>query len=196
MLDRIKMCFTESIQTQIAAAESLPNSIARAATLLAQCLLNGNKILCCGNGASAANSQYFASCLINRFDTERPSMPAMALTSDPVVMTAISNDGLYDQVYAKQIRAFGQTGDILIAISTTGNSSDIIKAVEAAVTRDMVIIGLTGCDGGELAGLINQQDVEIRIPSHKTARIQEMHMLTLSCLCDLIDNTIFPHQEN
>lgn len=196
MLDRIKMCFTESIQTQIAAAESLPNSIARAATLLSQCLLNGNKILCCGNGASAANSQYFASCLINRFDTERPSMPALALTSDPVVMTAISNDGLYDQVYAKQIRAFGQTGDILIAISTTGNSSDIIKAVEAAVTRDMVIIGLTGSDGGELAGLINQQDVEIRIPSHKTARIQEMHMLTLSCLCDLIDNTIFPHQEN
>lgn len=196
MLERIKACFTESIQTQIAAAESLPDSISRAATILVQCLLSGNKVLCCGNGASAANAQYFASCLINRFDAERPSLPAIALTSDSIVLTAINNDGLHDQMYAKQIRAFGQTGDVLLAISTRGNSKEIIKAVEAAVTRDMTIIGLTGHDGGELAGLINQQDVEIRIPSHHNPRIQEMHMLTLSCLCDLIDHTIFPHQDN
>lgn len=196
MLERIKACFTESIQTQIAAAESLPNSISKAATILVQCLLSGNKILCCGNGASAANAQYFASCLVNRFEAERPSLPAIALTADSVVLTAIHKDGLVDQIYAKQIRAFGQAGDVLLAVSTQGNSKEIIKAVEAAVTRDMTIIGLTGYDGGELAGLLNQQDVEIRIPSHHNPRIQEMHMLTLSCLCDLIDNTIFPHQDN
>lgn len=196
MLDRIKACFTESIQTQIAAAEALPDAISSAAAMLVQCLLNGNKVLCCGNGASAANAQYFAACLINRFDAERPSLPAISLTSDSIVLTAISNDGLQDEVYAKQIRAFGQTGDVLLAISSWGNSRDIVKAVEAAVTRDMTIIGLTGYDGGELAGLLNQQDVEIRIPSHHSARIQEMHMLTLNCLCDLIDHTLFPHQDN
>lgn len=196
MLERIKMSFTESIQTQIAAAEMLPDVISSAATALVQCLLSGNKILCCGNGASAANAQYFAANLINRFDAERPSLPAIALTGDSIVLTAISNDGAQEEIYAKQIRAFGHAGDILLAISSRGNSRDIIKAAEAAVTRDMIIIGLTGSDGGELAGLLNQQDVEIRIPSHRSARIQEMHMLTLNCLCDLIDYTLFPHQEN
>ena len=145
MLDRIKACFTESIQTQIAAAEALPDAISRAAMTLVQSLLNGNKILCCGNGTSAA---------------------------------------------------LGHAGDVLLAISTRGNSRDIVKAVEAAVTRDMTIVALTGYDGGELAGLLGQQDVEIRIPSHRSARIQEMHMLTVNCLCDLIDNTLFPHQDD
>lgn len=196
MLERIKMSFTESIQTQIAAAEMLPDAISSAATALVQCLLNGNKILCCGNGASAANAQCFAANLINRFDAERPSLPAIALTGDGIVLTAISNDGAQEEIYAKQIRAFGHAGDILLAISSRGNSRDIIKAVEAAVTRDMTIIGLTGYDGGELAGLLSQQDIEIRIPSHRSTRIQEMHMLTLNCLCDLIDHTLFPYQEN
>ena len=184
MLDRIKACFTESIQTQIAAAEALPDAISRAAMTLVQSLLNGNKILCCGNGTSAANAQHFAASMINRFETERPGLPAIA------------NDRLHDEIYAKQVRALGHAGDVLLAISTRGNSRDIVKAVEAAVTRDMTIVALTGYDGGELAGLLGQQDVEIRIPSHRSARIQEMHMLTVNCLCDLIDNTLFPHQDD
>mgnify|MGYP000996661556 CR=1 FL=1 len=195
MLERIKVCFTESIQTQIAAAEALPDAISRAAMTLVQSLLNGNKILCCGNGTSAANAQHFAASMINRFETERPSLPAIALNTDNVVLTAIANDRLHDEIYAKQVRALGHAGDVLLAISTRGNSRDIVKAVEAAVTRDMTIVALTGYDGGELAGLLGPQDVEIRIPSHRSARIQEMHMLTVNCLCDLIDNTLFPHQE-
>ena len=196
MLDRIKACFTESIQTQIAAAEALPDAISRAAMTLVQSLLNGNKILCCGNGTSAANAQHFAASMINRFETERPGLPAIALNTDNVVLTAIANDRLHDEIYAKQVRALGHAGDVLLAISTRGNSRDIVKAVEAAVTRDMTIVALTGYDGGELAGLLGQQDVEIRIPSHRSARIQEMHMLTVNCLCDLIDNTLFPHQDD
>lgn len=196
MLEKIKACFTESIQTQIAAAEALPDAIARAAMTIVQSLLNGNKILSCGNGTCAANAQHFATAMINRFETERPGLPAMALNADSVLLTAIANDRLHDEVYAKQVRAFGQARDILLAISTRGNSRDIIKAVEAAVTRDMTIIALTGYDGGELAGLLGPQDVEIRIPSHRSARIQEMHMLTVNCLCDLIDNTLFPYQDD
>lgn len=196
MLDKIKACFTESIQTQIAAAEALPDAISRAAMTLVQSLLNGNKILCCGNGTSAANAQHFAASMINRFENERPSLPAIAINADNVVLTAISNDRLHDEVYAKQVRALGHTGDILLAISTRGNGRDIVKAVEAAVTRDMTIVALTGHDGGELAGLLGPQDVEIRIPSHRSARIQEMHMLTVNCLCDLIDSILFPHQDD
>ncbi|WP_350305412.1 DnaA initiator-associating protein DiaA [Photorhabdus viridis] len=196
MLDRIKVCFTESIQTQIAAAEALPDAISRAAIMMVQSLLNGNKILCCGNGGSAATAQRFAANMINRFETERPSLPALSLNADNVVITAISSSKQHDEIYAKQVRALGQPGDVLLAISTHGNSRDIIKAVEAAVTRDMTIVALTGYDGGELAGLLGPQDVEIRIPSHRSTRIQEVHMLTVNCLCDLIDNTLFPHQDD
>ncbi|MGL4352040.1 MAG: SIS domain-containing protein, partial [Plesiomonas shigelloides] len=142
MLEQIKACFTESIQTQIAAAEALPDAIARAALVMAQCLLNGNKILCCGNGASAANAQHFTACLVNRYETERPSLPAIALTADSIMLTAIGNDDWQTEIYSKQVRALGQNGDILLAISTKGNSKDIVKAVEAAVTRDMTIIAL------------------------------------------------------
>ncbi|MCW7549848.1 DnaA initiator-associating protein DiaA [Photorhabdus sp. P32] len=196
MLDRIKVCFTESIQTQIAAAEALPDAISRAAMMMVQSLLNGNKMLCCGNGGSAATAQRFAANMINRFETERPSLPALSLNADNVVITAISSNKQHDEIYAKQVRALGQPGDVLLAISTHGNSRDIVKAVEAAVTRDMTIVALTGYDGGELAGLLGPQDVEIRIPSHRSARIQEVHMLTVNCLCDLIDNTLFPHQDD
>lgn len=196
MLDRIKQCFTESIQTQIAAAEALPTTISAAAVMLVQSLLNGNKILCCGNGTSAANAQHFAASMISRFETERPSLPAIALTADNIVITAIASDNQHAEIYAKQVRALGQRGDVLLAISTQGNGDDIIKAVEAAVTRDMTILALTGYDGGELAGLLGPQDVEIRIPSHRSARIKEMHMLTLNCLCDLLDSTLFPQQQD
>ncbi|KLN97732.1 DnaA initiator-associating protein DiaA [Moellerella wisconsensis] len=196
MLDRIKVCFTESIQTQIAAAEALPDAISRAAMMLVHSLLNGNKILCCGNGASAATAQRFATSMVHRFETERPSLPALALTTDNVMITAIAGSKQPEEIYAKQVRALGQAGDVLLAISTHGDSHEIIKAVEAAVTRDMTIVALTGYDGGELAGLLGPQDVEIRIPSQRSVRIQEVHLLTVNCLCDLIDNTLFPHQDD
>ncbi|AWK14832.1 DnaA initiator-associating protein DiaA [Candidatus Fukatsuia symbiotica] len=195
MLDRIKVCFTESIQTQIAAAEALPDAISRAAETLVQSLLNGNKILCCGNGTSAANAQHFAAKMINRFETDRPSLPAFALNADNTVLTSISNDNLHEAIYAKQVSAFGQAGDVLLVLSARCKSRSIIKAVEKAVTRDMNIIALTGCDGGELAGLLGQKDVEIRAPSHRSARIQEIHMLTMNCLCDLIDGKLFSQED-
>ena len=192
MLESIKESFTENIQTQIAAAELLPEPLSKAAMMMVQCLLNGNKVLCCGNGGSAANAQHFASCLLNRFETERPSLPAIALTADTVTLTAVANDYHYEEIFSKQVRAFGQGGDILLAISTSGNSKDITKAMEAALTRDMTIVALTGKDGGEMAGLLGEQDVEIRIPSQRIARIQEVHLLTLHTLCDLIDQFLFP----
>ena len=192
MQESIKANFTESIQTQIAAVDTLSHPICRAAMVLVQCLLNGNKILCCGNGGSAANAQHFASLLLNRFETERPSLPAIALTADSITLTAVANDYNYDEVFSKQVRAFGHDGDVLLAVSTSGNSKDIIKAMEAAVNRNMTIIALTGKDGGVMAGLLGQQDVEIRIPSQRTARIQEGHMVTLHTLCDLIDQNLFP----
>ncbi|OBU12603.1 phosphoheptose isomerase [Photobacterium aquimaris] len=195
MLDSIRESFTESIQTQIAAAEALPDAISKAAQAMVQSLLNGNKILSCGNGGSAANAQQLASCLINRFEIERPSLPALALTADTTVLSAIANDYHHDEVFSKQVRALGQAGDILLVLSTSGNSKNIIKAMEAALTRDMTIIALTGKDGGEMAGLLGVQDVEIRIPSQRTARIQEGHLLTVHCLCDLIDQVLFPHHE-
>ncbi len=192
MLESIKESFTESIQTQIAAAELLPEPLSKAAMMMVQCLLNGNKVLCCGNGGSAANAQHFASCLLNRFETERPSLPAIALTADTVTLTAVANDYHYEEIFSKQVRAFGQSGDILLAISSSGNSKDITKAMEAALTRDMTIVALTGKDGGEMAGLLGEQDVEIRIPSQRIARIQEVHLVTLHTLCDLIDQFLFP----
>lgn len=195
MQERIKTYFTESIQTQIVAVEALPGAISRTAVTLVQPLFNGNKILCCGDGIPAANVQHFATSMINRFEMERPSLPAIALNTDNVVLTAIINGRLHDEVYTKQVRALGHTGDILLAISARGNSRDIVKAVEAAVTRDMTIVTLIGYDGGGLAGLSGPQDVEIRIPSHRSARVQEMHMLTVNCPCDLIDNTLFSHQD-
>ena len=196
MLEHIKESFTESIQIQIAAAEALPDHIMHASQAMVSTLLKGNKILSCGNGGSASNAQQFASCLLNRFETERPSLPAMALTADTSTLTAIANDYNYDEIFSKQVRALGQPGDILLAISTSGNSQDILKAMEAAVSRDMTIIALTGMDGGVMAGLLGESDVEIRIPSHRVARIQEVHLLTLHCICDLIDQVLFPqHSE-
>lgn len=196
MLDRIKNSFNESIKTKIEAAEALPVTIEHAASLMATCLLNGNKILTCGNGGSAGDAQHFSSELLNRFEKERPSLPAIALTTDSSTLTSIANDYHYDEVFSKQVRALGQPGDVLLAISTSGNSRNVIKAMEAAVSRDMTIVALTGKDGGEMAGLLSENDVEIRVPSVRTARIQEVHLLAIHCLCDVIDNTLFPQQED
>ena len=188
---RITNLFTESIQTKIDAADSLPDHIARAADILVNALTSGNKILCCGNGGSAGDAMHFASEMLNRFERERPSLPAIALNTDVNTMTAIANDYGYEEVYSKQVKALGQTGDILVAFSTSGNSKNVIHAIKAALSRDMLIIAMTGKDGGEMAGLLSTNDVEIRVPSPSTARIQEVHLLVIHTLCDLIDNRLF-----
>ncbi|NMP30238.1 phosphoheptose isomerase [Thalassotalea sp. M1531] len=196
MLERIKSNFTESIQTKIAASEALAVPIEQAGMVMVQALLNGKKILSCGNGGSAGDAQHFSSELLNRYETERPSLPAIALTTDSSTITSIANDYHYDEVFSKQVRALGNEGDVLLAISTSGNSKNVIKAIEAAVARDMPIIALTGRDGGDIAGLLGENDVEIRVPSPRTARIQEVHLLVIHCLCEIIDTTLFPQTED
>lgn len=191
MLTRIRELFTESIQTKIDAADALPESIAMAAEMLVAALINGNKILSCGNGGSAGDAVHFASEMINRFERERPSLPAIALTTDMNTLTAIANDYDFNQIFVKQVKALGQPGDILLAISTSGNSENVIEAIKGALSRDMLIITLTGKDGGEMAGLLSTNDVEIRVPSPSTARIQEVHLLIIHTLCDLIDIRLF-----
>lgn len=192
MIEQIKANFTESIQTKIAAGEVLPESIDRAAQMMVQALIRGNKILSCGNGGSAGDAQHFSSELLNRYERERPSLPAMALTTDSSTITSIANDYSYDEVFSKQVRALGQPGDILLAISTSGHSRNVINAMEAALSRDMTIVAMTGKDGGEMAGLLGLNDVEIRVPSNRTARIQEVHLLVIHNLCECIDNSLFP----
>jgi DnaA initiator-associating protein len=196
MLDRIKSNFTESIQTKIAASEVLASPIEQAAMIMVQSLLAGHKILACGNGGSAADAQHFSAELLNRYETERPSLPAIALTTDSSTITSIANDYHYDEIFSKQVRALGNEGDVLLAISTSGNSRNVIKAIEAAVARDMPIIALTGQDGGDIAGLLGDNDIEIRVPSPRTARIQEVHLVVIHCLCDIIDTTLFPQTED
>lgn len=192
MLDLIKSNFTESIQTKIAASEALAGPIEKAGMIMVQSLLSGNKILSCGNGGSAGDAQHFSAELLNRYETERPSLPAIALTTDSSTVTSIANDYSFDEIFSKQIRALGSQGDVLLAISTSGNSANVIKAIEAAVARDMPIIALTGRDGGDIAGLLGENDVEIRVPSQRTARVQEVHLLVIHCLCEIIDTTLFP----
>ncbi|MFC4701657.1 phosphoheptose isomerase [Glaciecola siphonariae] len=192
MLENIKKSFTESIQTKIAAAEELPESIEKAATMMINALIGGHKILTCGNGGSAGDAQHFSSELLNRYERDRPPLPAIALTTDSSTITSIANDFSYDEVFSKQVKALGNPGDILLAISTSGNSANVINAMQAALTKDMTIVAITGKDGGEMAGLIGENDVEIRVPSSRTARIQEVHLLVIHNLCECIDNTLFP----
>jgi len=198
MLENIKSNFTESIQTKIAALEELPEPIAKASQMMIDALISGNKILSCGNGGSASDAQHFASILLNRFERDRPPLPAMALSCNSATLTSIANDFSYEDVFAKQIKALGQPGDILLAISNGGNSTNVVNAMQAALTRDMTIVALTGQDGGEMAGLIGENDVEIRVPSAKSSRIHEVHLLVIHNLCESIDNTLFPiiHSED
>ncbi|MES2998184.1 MAG: phosphoheptose isomerase [Pseudomonadota bacterium] len=192
LLTRIKTHFEESIETKKKASSILPEVILEASQLIVQCLLNNNKILVCGNGGSAADSQHFASEMINRFETERPSLPAIALTTDTSTITSIANDYSYNDVFAKQIRALGQAGDVLLLISSSGNSASILRACEAGQSRELKIIALTGKDGGSLSSLLtNSTGIEIRVPGSSTARIQETHLLIIHCLCDLIDKQLF-----
>jgi DnaA initiator-associating protein len=196
MIENIKTNFTESIQTKIAASELLPPFIEQASMMMVEALVRGNKILSCGNGGSAGDAQHFSSELLNRYERDRPSLPAIALTTDTSTLTSIANDYSYDEVFAKQVRALGQPGDVLLAISTSGNSRNVICAMEAALSRDMTIVALTGKDGGEMAGFLGENDVEIRVPSNRTARIQEVHLLVIHNLCECIDDSLFPIDES
>lgn len=190
-LARIQHLFSDSIQTKQRAAESIAPMIAAAAERLTQCLLAGGKILTCGNGGSAGNAQQFSAKMLNRFEMERPGMPAIALTTDTSTLTSIANEYQYSEVFAKQVRALGQPGDALLVISTGGNSSNVLAATDAAHDREMTVIALTGQDGGVLLTLLNDTDIAMIVPSESTARIQEVHLLVIHCLCDLIDQQLF-----
>lgn len=184
--------FADSIETKQRAMQSLPPAIARAAAQLIACLQGGHKILTCGNGGSAADAQHFSSELLNRFEADRPALPAIALTTDSSTITSIANDYHYDEIFAKQIYALGQPGDILIAISTSGNSGNVLRAIRVAQEKQMQVIILSGADGGEMATMPREQDTEIRVPAQRTARIQEVHLLIIHALCELIDQVFAP----
>ena len=195
MQNKIKQAFTQSIQTQILSAEMLSESLSAAATVLSQSLINGGKILLCGNGSAAAETQRMAAKLINRFEKQRPGLPAIDLTANGVMLTAISSDFDYSEIYSKQIRALGKAEDVLIVFSSSGNSKNIIKALEAAELRALKVIALTGKDGGEIAQRLGSNDIELRAPSHRSARIQESHQFLANCLCELVDHALFPNME-
>jgi len=195
MQNRIQHMFQASIDTKQQALQALPGAIEQASLLMVNALLSDNKILSCGNGGSAGDAQHFSSEMLNRFERERPSLPALALTTDSSTITSIANDYSYEEVFSKQLRALGQQGDILLAISTSGNSANVVQAIHAAHDRNMKVIALTGRDGGCMAPLLQPDDVEIRVPSSVTARIQEVHLLVIHCLCDLIDRQLFGSEE-
>ena len=187
----IQQHFSESIQTKIEAADKLPTSIAKAAEILIQALVHGKKILSCGNGGSAGDAQHFSAELLGRFERERPELPAIALSTDTSTITAIANDYSYDEIFSKQVRALANEGDILLAISTSGNSKNVLHAIQTAHQRQAKVIALTGKNGGKMAEMLKASDVEIRVPATRTARIQECHLLIIHCLCDLIDQGLF-----
>ena len=183
--------FEEGIELRRRMAETLPQEIARAGEALAAALKSGRKALACGNGGSAADSQHFAAEIVGRFERERPGMPAIALTVDTSAITAIANDYDWDRVFAMQVAALGQRGDVLLAISTSGNSKNVIKAVEAAHSKDMTVIALTGRDGGAMGRMLRPQDFHLNVAHPRTMRVQEIHLLVVHCLCEVVDNVIF-----
>lgn len=195
IIDRIKINFTESIHTKINAADSILNIVAEASEEIVQALLEGHKILSCGNGGSACDALHFSSQMTNRFKHERPGLPALTLTSDLPTLTAIADDYHFSDIFAKQIRVIGQANDLLLAFSITGNSTNIINAVRAAHDKNMSVIALTGHDGGKILDHMEERDIEIRVPSSDAARIQETHMLIIHCICDVIDFRLFGHGE-
>lgn len=187
LISRITGHFSDSAHLKLQIMDQLAGPIAVAAQRMERCLMSDGKILSCGNGGSAADAQHFAAELLNRFEMERPGLAAMALTTDSSTLTSIANDYDYGQVFSKQVRALGQSQDLLLAISTSGNSKNVIEAVLAAHERGMGVIALTGKQGGQMAGILAPEDVHICVPAANTARIQEVHLLVLHCLCDAID---------
>lgn len=190
--DPIRSQFADSIAVKQKAMETLVPAIARAGAVMTDSLRADGKILACGNGGSAGDAQHFSAELLNRFERERPGLPAVALTTDSSTLTSIANDYAYEQVFSKQVLALGRAGDCLLAISTSGNSPNVVAAIEAAHARGVKVIALTGRDGGRMAAMLGGGDVEIRVPAQKTSRIQEVHLVVIHCLCDAIDRALYP----
>lgn len=191
MEDRVKMLFGSSIETKITVADTLPEVIAKAGKKLADCLLNDRKILVCGNGGSAANALHFTAAMLNLFELERPALPVISLSSDTIILSAIAHNGHYDNIFARQIQALGEEGDVLLLLTTSGNSGSLINAVNAANDKTIDTVALNGHDGGILANHLGPEDIEIRVACDNSARIREMHLFILHCFCDLIDHTLF-----
>ncbi|MCZ6686931.1 MAG: phosphoheptose isomerase [Gammaproteobacteria bacterium] len=192
--DRVRQHFADGIEIKRQASDLAP-LVSRAAALITRSLLDNGKVLSCGNGGSAGDAQHFSAEMLNRFEMERPGLPAVALTTDCSTLTSIANDYSFDDIFSKQIRALGQPGDILLAISTSGNSENVSRACVAAHERGMKIVALTGRDGGDLSGILGEDDIELRVPAQNTARIQEVHLVFIHCLCDLIDRELLGVQD-
>jgi D-sedoheptulose 7-phosphate isomerase len=184
---RIQQHFIDSADLKYQAAQSLTKPIAAAVQAILASVTSGGKVLACGNGGSAADAQHFSAEFVGRFERERPELGAIALTTDSSILTAVGNDYDFNQIFARQVRALGQAGDVLLALSTSGNSANVIAAIEAAHERDMTVIALTGRGGGRMGQLLRETDVHICVPHDRTARIQEVHILVIHCLCDGVD---------
>jgi len=193
---RIQQQFFDSADLKYAAAEILSKPIADAVGALVGCITAGGKVLSCGNGGSASDAQHFAAEFVGRFERERPGLAAIALTTDTSILTAIGNDYDFNSIYSKQVQALGAPGDVLLAITTSGNSANVLAAVDAARAKDMTVIAMTGRGGGKLRERLGETDVHICVPHERTARIQEVHLLVLHCLCDAVDLQLLGEQEN
>ena len=192
---RIAAHFSESASLKLSCSEPLSQPLARAGELLAGSLRAGGKVLACGNGGSAADAQHFAAELVNRFERERAPLAGIALTTDTSTLTSIANDYAYAQVFSKQVRAIGRRGDVLLAISTSGNSASVVEAIGAAHETGIRVVALTGNGGGKMAAALDAEDIHVCVPHRRTARIQEVHLLALHCLCDAIDYELFGGSE-
>ena len=193
---RIQQQFFDSADLKYAAAEILAKPIADAVGAVVGCITAGGKVMACGNGGSASDAQHFAAEFVGRFERERPGLAAIALTTDTSILTAVGNDYDFDSIFSKQVQALGSPGDVLIAISTSGNSANVLAAVEAARAKEMTVIALTGRGGGKLRERLGETDVHICVPHERTARIQEVHILALHCLCDAVDLQLLGEQDN
>jgi D-sedoheptulose 7-phosphate isomerase len=193
---RIQQQFFDSADLKYQAAEALAKPIAEAVAALMGCITAGGKVLACGNGGSASDAQHFAAEFVGRFERERPGLAAISLTTDTSILTAVGNDYDFTQVFAKQVQALGSPGDVLLALSTSGNSANVLAAVDAARARDMTVIALTGRGGGKLREKLADTDVHICVPHERTARIQEVHILAIHCLCDAVDLQLLGEQDN
>ena len=193
---RIEQQFIDSADLKYQSAQTLSKPIAAAVGALLMCVTGGGKVMACGNGGSAADAQHFAAEFVGRFERERPELGAIALSTDSSIITAIANDYNFDQIFSKQVRALGQPGDVLLAISTSGNSRNVLAAIEAAHERDLIVVALTGKGGGKIGQVLRETDVHICVPHDRTARIQEVHLLVLHCLCDGVDSQLLGEQEN